>query len=429
MNSSDSDTRNMEATAPAEQPEPAEMLESVVSFLRRHLVCDQHQFDVLALWVLHTWCFQKFPTAVYLNVLSPEPQCGKSLCLEVLAALCSESGLATGVRPDVLAKRLLYERVIKDLENGSEDEDFWYSPPHTYFLDDCHHTLTSSERQAVISMLNSGSRERTPYAFGDHVYCLFGPKVFAGNAPLPRSLASRCIPIVLRRKKPSEAVVRFDPLTQAGTIQDLRNFMKAFCDASVETPKSAAGEPATNMPTALTAHQQDCAEPLLHVANAIGGHWPDRARAAIVAAFELVEDSEPVQLLADIRASFLLHGNPVHLTTADLLASLISCDDRPWSSWPANPLKSSRRLGGLLSPFQIGPSNLKIEPGKVLKGYRLKDFQDSWERYLSPLTKVATSGELDPIEDEMVAGSATKSAPATSSATANSTISNELEAR
>jgi putative DNA primase/helicase len=294
-------------------------------------------------------------------------------------------------------------------------------------LDDCHHTFTGSERQAIVSMLNSGSRQRTPYAFGDDVYYLFGPKAFASNAPLPRSLASRCIPIVLRRKKPAEAVVRFDLQTQADPIQDLRNFMKAFCDASMQAPKSSIGEPAPNMPPAFTAHQQDCAEPLLHLANLIGGSWAARARAAIVAVFQLVEDSEPIQVLADIRASFLLHGNPVHLTTADLLASLISCEDRPWSSWPASPLKSGRRLRTLLRRFGIESDNLRLEGDKILKGYKLVDFQDAWERYLQPLTHHVRSVEPAAVPNGSTLRSATESASATPSATANSLISNSLQ--
>lgn len=385
------------------------VLDSLVSYLRQYLVCDDHQFTILALWIVHTFTFKEFPTTAYLDISSPEPQCGKTRCLELLNQLCDSASFVTGASPATLINRLLSERSMEEIE--FEDGELFYNPPDCHLLDDCQHTFGPSERQPLVAMLNSGSRKSTRYMLGSVEYGLFGPKAFAGNARLVRSLASRCIPIIFRRKKPSEMVARFDPgAPLPPEIAAARNSLNSIVPDWIA---EFADETPHNLPPGLTAHQQDCAEPLLHVANAIGGHWPDRARAAIVAAFELVEDSEPVQLLADIRASFLLHGNPVHLTTADLLASLISCDDRPWSSWPANPLKSSRRLGGLLSPFQIGPSNLKIEPGKVLKGYRLKDFQDSWERYLSPLTKVATSGELDPIEDEMVAGSATKSAPAT----------------
>src|SRR5262245_38414984 len=52
---------------------PVEMLDSLASFLRQYIVCDQHRLNVLALWIVHTWCYQYFPTTAYLNFHSPEP--------------------------------------------------------------------------------------------------------------------------------------------------------------------------------------------------------------------------------------------------------------------------------------------------------------------------------------------------------------------
>src|SRR5262249_55843052 len=58
---------------PAPQPPPrqpaqnsppnanaVEMLDSLTNFLRQYIVCDQHQLNVLALWIVHTWCYQYF---------------------------------------------------------------------------------------------------------------------------------------------------------------------------------------------------------------------------------------------------------------------------------------------------------------------------------------------------------------------------------
>src|SRR5215471_14726246 len=96
---------------PAPQPPPrqpaqnsppnanaVEMLDSLTSFLRQYLVCDPYQLNVIALWIIHTWCYQHFPTTAYLNICSAEPESGKTRCLELLNLLSNSPWLATGVQ-------------------------------------------------------------------------------------------------------------------------------------------------------------------------------------------------------------------------------------------------------------------------------------------------------------------------------------------
>src|SRR5262249_16954738 len=149
------------------------------------------------------------------------------------------------------------------------------------------------------------------------------PAAFAGNARLPRSLAARCIPIVLRRKKPSDIVARFDPAVAENQVDEIRNWLwvTGICapwhDAAI-----GKGPPALPPGWVLTAHQEDCAEPLLQIADHIGGPWPERARAAIVACFKLAEYSSPIQVLADIRAWFRIKDDPEFILSRDLLPLL-----------------------------------------------------------------------------------------------------------
>ena len=76
-------------------------------------------------------------------------------------------------------------------------------------LDDYQHSFGPSERQPLVSLLNSGSDENGYFARGEEDFTLFSPKAFAGNSALPPSLAARCIPIRLRRPKPSEKFIRY----------------------------------------------------------------------------------------------------------------------------------------------------------------------------------------------------------------------------
>src|SRR5215468_7077391 len=81
---------------PDPPPDPVEMLDSVIKFLRRYLVCEDYQYTILALWIVHTWCFHSFPTAPYLQIRAAESHSAKTLCLRLLAALSNAPWFATG---------------------------------------------------------------------------------------------------------------------------------------------------------------------------------------------------------------------------------------------------------------------------------------------------------------------------------------------
>ena len=138
-------------------------------------------------------------------------------------------------------------------------------------------------------------------------------------------------------------------------------------------------------PPELSSRQQDIAEPLLHIADLIGGQWPQRARQALVnvfalAAFEDFYSSR--QILSDLREAFAEKGNPGWISTADLLAFLHIMDDRPWDEWSKDKPMKPKAMARLLEPFAIRPRNHRTGPDTVVKGYYLEDFQKSWTRHL-----------------------------------------------
>lgn len=188
--------------APPQEPSAPELFDSIAAYISKYLACDQHQLTVLTLWVGYTRFFKAFFTAVYLNICSPQPQSGKSTCLMLLNALVGKPSFITGASPATLMNFLLTKTNQVD---GNKFES-------TLFLDDCHHTFGPSERQPVVALLNSGSDASPCYFSGALEYYLFGPKAFAGNASLPRSLAARCIPITLRRRKSTDQIARLHPL-------------------------------------------------------------------------------------------------------------------------------------------------------------------------------------------------------------------------
>jgi len=390
------------AVKPSKPPETktpgAEMLASIASFLRKYLVCDDQQLTILALWVVQTWCFDAFPSTAYLDVRSPESQSGKSLLLDLLQLLCAEPERINGGSPKTLFGKLGAPPNDIGKPAGSAAKEKEEVPPSTILLDDCQHTFGPSERQPLLAPFNSGTRRRCVYTIGDDEFSFFYPKAFAGSIPLPRSLAARCIPILLRRKKPSDAVTRFEYRVASEEAGKITRQIKQWADDNLKFFETTGQNAPDKLPPYLTAREQDCAEPLLHIANRIGGSWPEKARAAILVLLQVSDASIAIELLSDVRLVFAFKQNPEYLTTADLKLILIGLEFRPWGGWTQG---FNNRLAGLLHPFGIKSRNLKIAEDKVLKGYLFKDFQDAWERYLPPFTE----------------GVATKTSAATNSAT------------
>jgi hypothetical protein len=354
----------------------AQALDSIASFIREYLVCDDHQLTALTLWIAHTWCINSFQYFAYLDVRSPEPQSGKSVCLRLMAALGCKSTYVSAATPGTFTERLLANCSLTHLKEEFEQDKDRQERPVTFIADDCHYSFGVSERQTAVAILTCGSEFGTLYSYGSDDYMVTGPKAFAGNAPLPDSLTLRCIPIVLRRKKLSEHVKQGSLPIIVSASENLIDGLTAWSSDAAARLQQSASKP-VQLPPAFTPRQQQCAEPLLRIANLAGGPWPAKARTALATLFGASEYSDQVQVLRDIRDLFLLNGQPEKLPTRDLLSYLRSLENRPWSSWGS---KSGVCLGALLRPFCIFSQDIKVD-GESLKGYRSKDFQDAWERY------------------------------------------------
>lgn len=360
------------------EPPASRIFDAIAAHISRYLACDPHQLTVLTLWAAHTWCFRSSRAAAYLNVRSPEPQSGKSLCLMVLRDLVSNPSFVTGVSAATLIKYLLAD------VHRVDDNKF----NSTILLDACQHTFGPSERQPLVALLNSGSDSNPCYFSTGQEYYFFGPKAFAGNAPLARSLAARCIPITLRRRKPSDVLTRFHQESARESATALVSELIPWISRNRAALEDAAQDPPPRFPLGLTPHEQACAEPLLHLADLIGGSWPDRARCAISVVFQLAESSMTVDLLYDLRAIFNTKNNPAYLYTSDILPELITLEHRPWAGWNRN---SGKRLGNLLRPLGITSRGRHLGADKNLKAYFFADLQDAWERYVPPVTTGSAS--------------------------------------
>ncbi len=149
------------------------------------------------------------------------------------------------------------------------------------------------------------------------------------------------------------------------------------------------------MPEGVTDRPADVWEPLLAVADAAGGHWPERARAACVALIKAASEGDQaslgVKLLTDLRDRVFCGVD--RMPTAAILEVLLQLDDAPWSDMSEDGQSSkpltARALSKLLSQY-VRPDNTPIKPRGIRvgattpKGYYAEDLTDAWARYCPP---------------------------------------------
>jgi hypothetical protein len=131
------------------------------------------------------------------------------------------------------------------------------------------------------------------------------------------------------------------------------------------------------LPPGIEDRSADVWEPLITIADAVGGDWPKRARdaaVALVTAGKEVEPSLGVRLLANIREVL----DAEKLPTKVLLEKLHAISESPWRDLRGKPL-DDRGLANRLRQYDIKSKDIRTGAG-TLKGYYRTDFQDAWVR-------------------------------------------------
>jgi hypothetical protein len=83
------------------------LLEDVCAYLKRFVVfTSEAQPTAIALWVAHTWTIDAFDYTPYLQITSPEKQCGKSRVLDCLEPITSKPWRAISPSEAVLFRKI-----------------------------------------------------------------------------------------------------------------------------------------------------------------------------------------------------------------------------------------------------------------------------------------------------------------------------------
>jgi hypothetical protein len=394
--------------------EGAPLLDDVAAFIRRYVVLGNAQLVAVVLWVAHCHAIEAAYTSGRLFVRSPEPECGKSLLFDVLEPLVpADPILDVSISPAALYRSLDEKR------------------PPVVLLDEIDKTIgrkgaaDSESLGLVLAILNGGYRRgRTVRRCvgRDHTvtkFPIFAPVAFAGISPqLDRAALTRSIPIDMQRRAPDEHVDEYVAWDAVPSGERLRERLAAWVQPRLALLRAARPQ----RPSAIRDRLAECWVPQLAIADAAGGTWPARARAA---ALELHGKKQPdddfdpaglsigVRLLHALKAAF---GGHDALWTADLVDALNADDEAPWSHWNGGNGVRPIDLANRLRTFGIHRSaDIKID-GTTRKGYRRDWFDDAFARYVDP---AIPTGGCDPLPSypptaatvEEVAGTSSETYP------------------
>lgn len=364
-------------------PQGADVLAAVEAFLRRYLALpSEHAAVAVTLWAAHAHALDAAESTPRLAFLSPEPECGKTRALEVLELLVPRPMLAVNATPAALF------RAVADQQDRPtilfDEIDTVFGPK-------------AKENEELRGLLNAGHR-RSGVAYrcvGEGTaqevrgFPAYAAVALAGIGHLPDTILSRSIIIRMRRRRPDEPVLPFRRRIAEAEGRELRESLARWAHA---VAAQLALDP--EVPAGITDRAADLWEPLFAIADAAGGEWPERARAAALALLAEKREREPslgVQLLKDIRAIFE-STQAEALSTATLLEQLWQYEESPWSNLRGRPL-DARGLAKRLRDYGITPKTIRIGE-TTLRGYERAAFLDAWSRYIDDdTTRPATEAQ------------------------------------
>jgi hypothetical protein len=267
------------------------------------------------------------------------------------------------------------------------------SPTLLFDEADTYFGAKAREHEELRGLINAGHRKGQmayrcvgdPKRMEVRAFPAYCPVALASIGDLPATIFDRSVIIRMRRRR-SDEVVRSFRQRHAGPAGKMVHDRLA---GWAQRCGRAVGQAEPTMPDWLTDRPSDVWEPLLAIADAAGGIWPEWAResAAVLEAGRRPADvSLGIRLLTDIRAVF---GEDERLATVALLERLNELEEAPWGNLRGKPL-DPRNLSRRLDRYDIRPKPLRLA-GAVTKGYERADFADAWGRYLSLARTSVTS--------------------------------------
>ena len=366
--------------------EPTQPLDDVERFVRRFVAYpSEHALVAHVLWLAHTHLMDAWDSTPRIAFLSPEPGSGKSRALEVSELLVPNPVEAVNVSPAYLFRKVADEQ----------------GRP-TILFDECDTVFgpKAKEHEEVRGLLNAGHRRhavagrcvvrgKTVETEELPAYCAVA---LAGLGDLPDTILTRSVIVRMRRRAPNEHVEPYRRRVHQQDGDALRSRLAAWAGG---VGASVTGAWPT-MPAGIADRDADVWEALLALADAAGGDWPQRARAAAVALVADSKRSTPslgVRLLADLRTVF---GEGETMTTEAIIKALCAIDEAPWPDLRGKPI-DARGLAVRLRAYGVTSKTVRVG-AHTPKGYVRAELFDAWQRYLpaSPMGSATSATSATP---------------------------------
>ncbi len=346
------------------------LLDELVAAFTQYIVMEPNSVMIVALWSVHTYCFEFFQNTPRLHIRSPKRRSGKSRVRDVLACTVAKPILAENLTPAVVF------RMTEDRQP-------------TWLVDEIDQWLDL--KGELVGIFNSGHAKggQVHRCVGDEqqiqTFNVYTPLALCGIGKIKTdTLADRSIPIMIRRRLKTEPIKRFRLDRAQKEFEPLRRQIQRWVD------DTTFGDP--EIPEAIDHDRMiDNWWPLLSIADAAGGDWPERAREIMLRQYRAYDATEDggwdLLLLKDLKGIFDELGQD-RAFTKEILEKLHTMNERPWPEFPnrktgGTKAITSNQLAYLLKPHEIHSKQMKME-GVNKHGYERSDFEDTWTRYVTP---------------------------------------------
>jgi hypothetical protein len=360
------------APLPEPWPEPVsgeDLLHGIEDVVTSYVFLPKGAGVALALWTVHTYAFEAAEHFPILSAVSPEKRCGKTTLLKVLDGLVRQPLLASHYTTAVIAR--LMDKYRPTLLIDEADTFLHGNAGMTGILNAGHMRGGSIVHNTLVDNI------WTPVMLS-----VAGPKSIAAIGTLPSTILDRSIAIHLHRKPVHVATRKRWESHVKDDLADLRKKIVRWtgdhsADLTISDPE---------LPTSLNDRAADNWRPLIAIADAVGGIWPDKARDAARVLTDADADDLTLSQMAleDFRA--IIERSPDRrIKSQDLAARFLEIADRPWFYFQGRQRGiSARDIAALLKPYEIKPKKLRFGD-QTLQGYEVDlNVQDMFDRYTRP---------------------------------------------
>ena len=341
------------------------LADALLAHLQRFAIIPSvHAAAAVALWVLHTHAFDAATHTPRLLISSPTHECGKGQVITWLIAVVPRPFDVIDPTGPTLFRPIEAHCPTVLIDEG--DQVSW------------------DDRKDLLAVIHSGHcrfSPGVPRCVGDFnevvQFRVWAPLALAMIGKPKAIMLSRSIVIAMVRMAPDQTV-EHRRLDRDQGFEELRRKCARWAADHLDTLREADPE----LP--VTGRRADCWRPMVAIADAIGGDWPEQIRKAArkLSGIDTEDQALGVQLLRDVHTVFEEKIGGSSVSTELLLGHLHLLPERPWNEYGRRGLPlTAIQLADLLRPFGVRPQQLKHHGAKE-RGYRRRQFEEAWRRYL-----------------------------------------------